>query len=43
MDKLIDDVHRSFRDKYRQELLNGAISLITTNFDFKTTFGQLLK
>jgi len=43
VDKLIDDVHRSFRDKYRQELLNGAISLITTNFDFKTTFGQLLK
>jgi len=43
VDKLIDDVHRSFRDRYRQQLLDGTLAMLTADFDFKSTFAHLLK
>ena len=43
VDKLIDDVHLSFRDQYRQKLLNGSLALLSTNFDYETTFAKKLK
>jgi len=43
VDKLISDVHLSFRDRYRQELLAGTLAAITMNFDYKPKFMPLLK
>ena len=41
-DKLIDDVHLSFRDQYRQKLV-GPLSLLQTNFDYERAFLRILK
>ena len=41
-DKLIDDVHLSFRDQYRQKLI-GPLSLLQSNFDYETIFLKILR
>ncbi|XP_068023391.1 signal recognition particle receptor subunit alpha isoform X2 [Melanerpes formicivorus] len=44
VDKLIDDVHREFRDKYRTEFQQGgALGLLQGTFDFKEDFLRLLR
>lgn len=44
MDKLIDDVHRLFRDKYRTEIQQqSALSLLNGTFDFQNDFLRLLR
>ncbi|XP_076800640.1 signal recognition particle receptor subunit alpha-like [Clavelina lepadiformis] len=43
VDKFIDDVHRTFRDRYRQKLLEGSLILLTTNFDFESMFTKMLR
>ncbi|XP_072282583.1 signal recognition particle receptor subunit alpha [Pyxicephalus adspersus] len=44
VDKLIDDVHREFRDKYRNQIQqNGALGLLNGSFDFEDDFNFLLK
>ncbi|KFR16210.1 Signal recognition particle receptor subunit alpha, partial [Opisthocomus hoazin] len=44
VDKLIDDVHREFRDKYRNEFQQkGALGLLNGTFDFKDDFMRLLR
>lgn len=44
VDKLIDDVHRLFRDKYRTEIQQqSALSLLNGTFDFQNDFLQLLR
>lgn len=43
VDKLIDDVHREFRDKYRNQIQqNGALGLLNGTFDFQDDFDLLL-
>ncbi|XP_002122258.2 signal recognition particle receptor subunit alpha-like [Ciona intestinalis] len=41
VDKLITDVHRDFRDRYRQKLLDGSLSWITLNFSYDNQFSIL--
>ncbi|KAM6157615.1 signal recognition particle receptor subunit alpha [Rhynchocyon petersi] len=44
VDKLIDDVHRLFRDKYRTEIQQqSAFGLLNGTFDFQNDFLQLLR
>lgn len=44
VDKLIDDVHKEFRDKYRNQIQqNGALGLLNGSFDFEDDFSFLLK
>ncbi|XP_035411828.1 signal recognition particle receptor subunit alpha isoform X1 [Cygnus atratus] len=44
VDKLIDDVHKEFRDKYRNEFQQkGALGLLNGTFDFKDDFLRLLR
>ncbi|EDL25386.1 mCG7475 [Mus musculus] len=44
VDKLIDDVHRLFRDKYRTEIQQqSASSLLNGTFDFQNDFLRLLR
>uniref|UniRef100_F6R4C7 SRP receptor subunit alpha n=1 Tax=Monodelphis domestica TaxID=13616 RepID=F6R4C7_MONDO len=44
VDKLIDDVHRLFRDKYRTEIQqHSALSLLNGTFDFHSDFMHLLR
>ncbi|XP_054251612.1 signal recognition particle receptor subunit alpha isoform X2 [Indicator indicator] len=44
VDKLIDDVHKEFRDKYRNEFQQkGALGLLNGTFDFKEDFLRLLR
>ncbi|KAG8522307.1 Signal recognition particle receptor subunit alpha [Galemys pyrenaicus] len=44
VDKLIDDVHRLFRDKYRTEIQQqSALSLLNGTFDFQNDFMRLLR
>ncbi|XP_008589305.1 PREDICTED: signal recognition particle receptor subunit alpha isoform X2 [Galeopterus variegatus] len=44
VDKLIDDVHRQFRDKYRTEIQQqSALSLLNGTFDFQNDFLRLLR
>ncbi|XP_075459418.1 signal recognition particle receptor subunit alpha [Ascaphus truei] len=44
VDKLIDDVHREFRDKYRNEIQqNGTLGLLNGSFDFHDDFSVLLR
>ncbi|XP_069470305.1 signal recognition particle receptor subunit alpha [Ambystoma mexicanum] len=44
VDKLIDDVHREFRDKYRNQFQqNGALGLLNGTFDFRDDFLELLR
>uniref|UniRef100_U3JR43 SRP54-type proteins GTP-binding domain-containing protein n=2 Tax=Ficedula albicollis TaxID=59894 RepID=U3JR43_FICAL len=44
VDKLIDDVHKEFRDKYRNEFQQkGALGLLNGTFDFKDDFMRLLR
>ncbi|XP_028931690.1 signal recognition particle receptor subunit alpha [Ornithorhynchus anatinus] len=44
VDKLIDDVHRLFRDKYRTEIQQrSALSLLHGTFDFQDDFLRLLR
>uniref|UniRef100_G3W5B9 SRP receptor subunit alpha n=1 Tax=Sarcophilus harrisii TaxID=9305 RepID=G3W5B9_SARHA len=44
VDKLIDDVHRLFRDKYRTEIQqHNALSLLNGTFDFHNDFMRLLR
>ncbi|XP_004614165.2 signal recognition particle receptor subunit alpha [Sorex araneus] len=44
VDKLIDDVHRLFRDKYRTEIQQqNALSLLNGTFDFQNDFLRLLR
>ncbi|XP_012519067.1 PREDICTED: signal recognition particle receptor subunit alpha [Propithecus coquereli] len=44
VDKLIDDVHRLFRDKYRTEIQqHSALSLLNGTFDFQNDFLRLLR
>ncbi|XP_005699669.2 PREDICTED: signal recognition particle receptor subunit alpha [Capra hircus] len=44
VDKLIDDVHRLFRDKYRTEIQQqSALSLLNGTFDFHNDFLRLLR
>nr|XP_054760561.1 signal recognition particle receptor subunit alpha-like [Lytechinus pictus] len=40
IDKFIDDIHREFRDKYKEELKNGRIF---GQFDFGDDFQRVLK
>ncbi|XP_041470716.1 signal recognition particle receptor subunit alpha-like [Lytechinus variegatus] len=40
IDKFIDDIHREFRDKYKEELKNGRIF---GQFDFSDDFQRVLK
>ncbi|XP_054853827.1 signal recognition particle receptor subunit alpha [Eublepharis macularius] len=44
VDKLIDDVHKEFRDKYRNEFhQKGTLGLLNGTFDFKEDFLRLLR
>ncbi|KAM4011983.1 signal recognition particle receptor subunit alpha [Anomaloglossus baeobatrachus] len=44
VDKLIDDVHKEFRDKYRNQIQqNGALGLLSGSFDFQDDFDFLLR
>ncbi|XP_066495394.1 signal recognition particle receptor subunit alpha [Tiliqua scincoides] len=44
VDKLIDDVHKEFRDKYRNEFQHkGTLGLLSGTFDFKDDFLRLLR
>ncbi|XP_029429078.1 signal recognition particle receptor subunit alpha [Rhinatrema bivittatum] len=44
VDKLIDDVHKEFRDKYRNQFQqNGALGLLLGTFDFHDDFKDLLR
>ncbi|PIO33767.1 hypothetical protein AB205_0078270 [Aquarana catesbeiana] len=44
VDKLIDDVHKEFRDKYRNQIQqNGTLGLLNGSFDFEDDFSFLLK
>ncbi|XP_075695281.1 signal recognition particle receptor subunit alpha [Rhinoderma darwinii] len=44
VDKLIDDVHKEFRDKYRNQIQqNGALGLLNGSFDFQDDFDFLLR
>ncbi|XP_053126233.1 signal recognition particle receptor subunit alpha [Hemicordylus capensis] len=44
VDKLIDDVHKEFRDKYRNEFQQkGSLGLLNGTFDFKEDFLRLLR
>ncbi|NWQ84119.1 SRPRA protein, partial [Columbina picui] len=44
VDKLIDDVHKEFRDKYRNEFQQkGTLALLNGTFDFKDDFTRLLR
>ncbi|NWS49360.1 SRPRA protein, partial [Probosciger aterrimus] len=44
VDKLIDDVHKEFRDKYRNEFQQkGTLGLLNGTFDFKDDFIRLLR
>ncbi|KFW11663.1 Signal recognition particle receptor subunit alpha, partial [Eurypyga helias] len=44
VDKLIDDVHKEFRDKYRNEFQQkGTLGLLNGTFDFKDDFMRLLR
>lgn len=44
VDKLIDDVHKEFRDKYRNHFQqNGALGLLNGTFDFRDDFLELLR
>ncbi|XP_053943157.1 signal recognition particle receptor subunit alpha isoform X2 [Cuculus canorus] len=44
VDKLIDDVHKEFRDKYRNEFQQkGTLGLLNGTFDFKEDFMRLLR
>nr|XP_033775003.1 signal recognition particle receptor subunit alpha isoform X1 [Geotrypetes seraphini] len=44
VDKLIDDVHKEFRDKYRNQFQkNGALGFLTGTFDFQDDFQDLLR
>uniref|UniRef100_A0A803Y465 SRP receptor subunit alpha n=1 Tax=Meleagris gallopavo TaxID=9103 RepID=A0A803Y465_MELGA len=44
VDKLIDDVHKEFRDKYRNEFQQkGALGILNGTFDFKDDFLRLLR
>ncbi|XP_064029457.1 signal recognition particle receptor subunit alpha [Pogoniulus pusillus] len=44
VDKLIDDVHKEFRDKYRNEFQQrGALGLLNGTFDFREDFLRLLR
>ncbi|XP_044293381.1 signal recognition particle receptor subunit alpha isoform X2 [Varanus komodoensis] len=43
VDKLIDDVHKEFRDKYRNEFQQkGSLGILNGSFDFKEEFLRLL-
>ena len=41
VDKLIDDIHREFRDKYKDVLKSGQ--LMNGTFDFSEEFHSMLK
>ncbi|XP_062995551.1 signal recognition particle receptor subunit alpha [Elgaria multicarinata webbii] len=44
VDKLIDDVHKEFRDKYRNEFQQkGSLGILNGTFDFKEEFLHLLR
>nr|XP_060642941.1 signal recognition particle receptor subunit alpha [Anolis sagrei ordinatus] len=44
VDKLIDDVHKEFRDKYRNEFQQkGTLGILNGTFDFKEDFLHLLR
>ncbi|CAH2320411.1 signal recognition particle receptor subunit alpha [Pelobates cultripes] len=44
VDKLIDDVHKEFRDKYRNQIQqNGILGLLNGSFDFHDDFDYLLR
>ncbi|XP_077105573.1 signal recognition particle receptor subunit alpha [Ranitomeya variabilis] len=44
VDKLIDDVHKEFRDKYRNQIQqNGTLGLLSGSFDFQDDFDFLLR
>ncbi|XP_020667014.3 signal recognition particle receptor subunit alpha [Pogona vitticeps] len=44
VDKLIDDVHKEFRDKYRNEFQQkGTLGILNGTFDFKDDFLRLLR
>ncbi|KAG8434646.1 hypothetical protein GDO86_012851 [Hymenochirus boettgeri] len=44
VDKLIDDVHKVFRDKYRNQIQqNGTLGLLNGSFDFLDDFSILLR
>ncbi|KAM8795465.1 signal recognition particle receptor subunit alpha [Eudromia elegans] len=44
VDKLLDDVHRAFRDKYRTAFQRqGALGLLGATFDFHEDFARLLR
>ncbi|NXC22179.1 SRPRA protein, partial [Corythaeola cristata] len=44
VDKLIDDVHKEFRDKYRNQFQQkGTLGLLNGTFDFKDDFLRLLR
>ncbi|XP_042327808.1 signal recognition particle receptor subunit alpha isoform X2 [Sceloporus undulatus] len=44
VDKLIDDVHKEFRDKYRNEFQQkGTLGILNGTFDFKEDFLRLLR
>uniref|UniRef100_A0A8C5MXW9 SRP receptor subunit alpha n=1 Tax=Leptobrachium leishanense TaxID=445787 RepID=A0A8C5MXW9_9ANUR len=44
VDKLIDDVHREFRDKYRNQIQQrGILGLLSGSFDFHDDFELLLR
>uniref|UniRef100_A0A8D0BT67 SRP receptor subunit alpha n=1 Tax=Salvator merianae TaxID=96440 RepID=A0A8D0BT67_SALMN len=44
VDKLIDDVHKEFRDKYRNEFQqNGTLGILNGTFDFQEDFLRLLR
>uniref|UniRef100_H2YW23 SRP54-type proteins GTP-binding domain-containing protein n=1 Tax=Ciona savignyi TaxID=51511 RepID=H2YW23_CIOSA len=41
VDKLITDVHRDFRDRYRKKLLDSSLAWITVNFNYDNQFSLL--
>lgn len=44
IDKFVDDVHRSFRDLYRQKLENsGFVKLVKEEFEYRDKFLKMLK
>ncbi|OCT72375.1 signal recognition particle receptor subunit alpha [Xenopus laevis] len=44
VDKLIDDVHKVFRDKYRNQIQqNGTLGLLNGSFEFQDDFHTILR
>uniref|UniRef100_F7AVU9 SRP receptor subunit alpha n=1 Tax=Xenopus tropicalis TaxID=8364 RepID=F7AVU9_XENTR len=44
VDKLIDDVHKVFRDKYRNQIQhNGTLGLLNGSFEFQDDFNTILR